>query len=74
MSQKLNREMLEGGLVTIGDAATFLRLGRSTVYQLLEAGQLPSVKIGRARRIPRAAIVELAARHLVGNGAGEGEL
>jgi excisionase family DNA binding protein len=38
------------------DAARLLGVGRSTVYELLADGKLPSVKIGRARRITRAAI------------------
>ncbi|MDO8120639.1 helix-turn-helix domain-containing protein [Isoptericola sp. b490] len=38
------------------DAARLLSIGRSTLYELLDSGALPSVKIGRARRIPREAL------------------
>jgi excisionase family DNA binding protein len=35
------------------------------VYQLMERGQLAFVRIGRSRRIPRQALVDLARRHQV---------
>jgi excisionase family DNA binding protein len=44
-------------LLTPTEAAELLGLGRSTVYELLAAGDLESVQIGRARRIPGAALV-----------------
>jgi excisionase family DNA binding protein len=40
--------------------AAFLALSRSKVYELMDAGILPSRKIGRSRRIPRSAVIELA--------------
>lgn len=43
------------------DAARLLGVGRSTVYELLAEGTLPSVKIGRARRITRTAIDDFVA-------------
>ncbi len=54
------------GLVNVSEAAEFLRLSRSTVYTLMDQGQLAFVKIGRSRRIPRRALIELAARGLRG--------
>ena len=47
---------METLLVTVPEAAKRLSLGRSTVYQLLMTGELTSVKIGKARRIPTAAL------------------
>lgn len=38
-----------------------LGLGRSTVFALLASGQLRSVKVGRRRLVPEAAIVEFIA-------------
>jgi len=38
------------------EAAEALGLGRATVYELMRAGDLESVTIGRARRVPAAAI------------------
>ncbi|KLL09843.1 MULTISPECIES: helix-turn-helix domain-containing protein [Protofrankia] len=44
-------------LLTAAEAAAVLGVGRSTVYELMAAGQIESVRIGRSRRIPRAALV-----------------
>ncbi|WP_239341672.1 helix-turn-helix domain-containing protein [Frankia sp. CiP3] len=44
-------------LLTTTEAADLLGVSRTTVYELLNAGQLESVRIGRSRRIPRAALV-----------------
>lgn len=38
------------------DAAVALDISRTTVYALIASGDLESVRIGRARRIPRAAL------------------
>jgi excisionase family DNA binding protein len=59
------------GLMTVTEAAGFLRLSRSTLYTLMDSGRLLYVRLvcnGRraARRIPRKAVVALAAAHLVG--------
>lgn len=48
-------------LLTVEDAARAMAVGRTTVYQLLAAGSLRSVKIGRARRIPIDAIRDYVA-------------
>ena len=38
-------------LITIEDAARRLGIGRTTLYQQLRRGMLPSVQVGRCRRI-----------------------
>ena len=43
-------------LLSPEDAAELLGVGRSTVYDLMRMKLLPSVKIGRARRVPVAAV------------------
>lgn len=43
-------------MLTAEEAAEALSLGRTTVFGLIRSGELRSVKIGRARRIPAAAI------------------
>ncbi len=53
-------------LLTIREAAGFLRLSRSTIYLFMDRGLLPFAKFGRTRRIPKRALVELAAAHLEG--------
>jgi len=43
-------------LVTVNQAAELLGIGRTTIYALIEAGELRSVKRGSSRRIPVKAI------------------
>lgn len=43
-------------LLTPGEAATALGIGRSKVYELLQTGQLESVHIGACRRVPADAL------------------
>lgn len=49
-------------LLTPERAAERLDVSRTTVYELLKSGDLASVKIGRARRIPVAALSEYVDR------------
>jgi excisionase family DNA binding protein len=42
---------------TVQDAAGLLGLGERTVWEMIRAGEIESVKIGKSRRISRAAIV-----------------
>ena len=51
-------------LVTVVEAAEILGVGRSTIYELIYADALPSVKIGHSRRI-RYADLEAFVRDLV---------
>ena len=50
-------------LLTVVDAAEHLRISRSKVYELLADGELPSVRIGRTRRIAMSALAEFVASH-----------
>jgi excisionase family DNA binding protein len=58
--------LVSDGLMTVAEAVAFLRLSRTTLYGLMDTGRLAYVRVGRARRIPRRALVELAATNLVG--------
>ncbi len=49
-------------LLTIEEAARVLRVGRSTVYELLASNALEAVKIGRSRRVTLASAKSLIAR------------
>ncbi|GEM_PF-5607586 len=49
-------------LVSPNEAASMLAIGRSTMYELMASGQLPSVKIGAARRLLVADIEAYVAR------------
>ena len=59
-------DVVADGLLTVLEAAEFLRLSRSAIYLLMDRGELAFVKLGRSRRIPRRAVVALAARGLRG--------
>lgn len=43
-------------LLTVEDVAMRLRVGKTTVYELLAHGGLKAIKIGRCRRIPESAL------------------
>ena len=51
-------------LLTVEEAAMTLSMGRTYVYSLVMQGQIPSIKVGRKRRIPLAALYEYVARQL----------
>lgn len=50
-------------LVRVEEAARILSLSRSTIYEMMDAGELPSVRRGAARRIPVAALRAWVAQH-----------
>ncbi len=56
-------------LVTPEEAADALGVGRSTIYDLMRLKILPSVKLGRARRIPVAALREWVNKLSAGDAA-----
>ncbi|UKL03125.1 MULTISPECIES: helix-turn-helix domain-containing protein [unclassified Streptomyces] len=45
-------------LLTVPRVMARLQLGRSAVYDLLRTGQLASITLGRARRIPTHALTD----------------
>ncbi len=49
-------------LYTPVEAAKLLRISRSTLYTFLSSGELPSVKVGASRRVPREALLSFAQR------------
>lgn len=53
---KNERQSLQPVLLHADEAAALLGLGRSTVYRLLQSGELPSIRVGRAVRVPRASL------------------
>jgi len=53
---------MEQLLYTPEQAAEVLNIGRSTIYDLMRMRLIPSVKIGRARRIPAAAVRDYVER------------
>lgn len=47
---------MERLLLTPAEAAVCLGIGRSKLYELLNAGAIASIRIGNCRRIPLAAL------------------
>ncbi|MCQ8835010.1 MULTISPECIES: helix-turn-helix domain-containing protein [Streptomyces] len=43
-------------LLTVPEVMARLKIGRSTVYDLIRSRRLRSITIGRARRVPAAAL------------------
>ena len=64
LSQFAGRKPLER-LLRVTQVAERLALSRSTVYNLMERGELAYVKIGRARRIPPDEINRLIRESLI---------
>ena len=60
-----NELMVQEGLVTIEAAREFLDISRASLYRLINDGTLPTVKLVGARRIPRRALIDLAASRVM---------
>ncbi len=66
MDKQLDQQRLSTPLlVRVEEAARILSLGRSKIYEMLESGDLPSVKCGKSRRIPLAALEQWVAASTV---------
>ena len=59
-------DRLDSGLQPVNKVARFLSLSRSKVYALMEAGQLPYVKLGKSRRVRWADVLALVETHTIG--------
>src|SRR4051812_32126686 len=58
-------DLLSDGLDRVADVARYLKISTAQVYVLMGRGELPYTTIGRCRRVPHRAVVQLAARNLV---------
>ncbi len=56
--------MTEPMLLRVDEVARALSLGRSKVYELIASGELPSITIGAARRVPLDALRAWIAEHV----------
>jgi excisionase family DNA binding protein len=61
-----NAERKNSMLLRVREAAQKLAMSRSTLYALMDGGQLPYVKIGKARRLEESAVQALIERGRVG--------
>lgn len=48
-------------LLTVPETARFTRKGKNTIYDMVKAGEIPHVKLGRSIRIPRSWLEALVA-------------
>jgi len=55
-------------LLTVKDVQARLKLGRTSVYSRIRRGELPSVRLGTAVRIPAEAHAAWIAAHTAGGG------
>lgn len=49
-------------MCTVPEVAAVLSIGRSAAYELVACGRIPSVKIGKSRRVPVKALEDYIAR------------
>lgn len=54
----------ESLLLTVEQAAALAAVSRTHAYALLSRGEWPSIRLGRARRIPRAWLVRWVERQV----------
>ena len=54
------------GLGNVREVAAFLRVSRAKLYLMMDAGQLPFVKLGKSRRVRWADVDKLVESSLVG--------
>jgi excisionase family DNA binding protein len=55
-------------LLTVPDVMARMQIGRHKVYELINTRRLASVRIGRCRRIPAAAVTNLVNGLMDGSG------
>lgn len=60
----------EHEILTVNEAAKFLRLKKTKTYELVKTGVIPSFRLGRTIRVPRDGLLALvqAAEAKVKNG------
>jgi excisionase family DNA binding protein len=58
-------DLCADGFADVHEAAQFLSMSRSSIYKLMESGDLKFGKIGKARRIARRSLREFAERCIV---------
>ena len=46
-------------VLTVQEAAAVLRIGRAACYEGVHNGTIPSIRLGRTIRVPRAKLLEL---------------
>ena len=57
-------EVFADGALTVAAAVGFSGIGRTRLYELMDAGDLPFCRVGARRLLPRRALAEFLARHI----------
>ncbi len=57
-----NIDLMAEGLFNVREASTFLRIGRSKLYELMASQDIPFVKLGKCLRIPKVVLKIYAER------------
>lgn len=57
----LEEALCDDGMLTVPEARAFLKVSSTSLYYWMEIGELPYTKFGRARRIPKKALITFAA-------------
>jgi excisionase family DNA binding protein len=57
-----SQSLADGKLLTVSEACGVLRVSKWTVYRLIQSNQLATIKIGRRRLVPMAAVTNLLNR------------
>ncbi len=58
---RVRLDELPGEVLTVREVAAVLGLARNTTYEAVERGEIPSLRIGRRRLVPREALRTLIA-------------
>jgi len=56
-------------IMTVQETAKYLRLKRSTAYELIKQGVIPSIRLGRQIRVPKNRLLGLFEQEMAGSGA-----
>jgi excisionase family DNA binding protein len=49
----------ESLVLTVGEAARLLRLSKTTTYEQIRQGSIPSIRMGKRILVPRAALMRM---------------
>lgn len=62
---------MNSDMITVREAASFLRISLPTVYKMIRAGMIPHVKIGHRYIIPRGQFLSWLNGNIYGGNANE---
>ena len=63
---------LADGCLSIPQAVALTQISRSRMYELMDSGQVPSLKVGSRRLIPRKGLLRFLATQIVDAEEGRG--